>query len=249
MDRISSLNAQQIAKELQGYKRYQNKTQKEIKEKVGNVSDLRDELRRLEKKSIKKESVKEVVKKDVKESVKSVKENNEFTGVVDIDMTILKDLGDRELYNICQTNKHLYQLCQNDKILKKRISKIVKFVQFPMINNKYYFANKPDISIKKNGIKFNPDKHDLLNQLNVAYRNINGITIYPCQYEDRKLNKDKIVIDEPLELTLNGLVKQIITEIPPSFFKLYPKGVILDGIKYYKDDYGNGYYLLLQKYI
>ncbi len=50
MDRVSGLNTNQAAKELQGYKRYQGKTQKEIKDKVGGVNDLRDELRRLEKK-------------------------------------------------------------------------------------------------------------------------------------------------------------------------------------------------------
>jgi hypothetical protein len=50
MDRVSGLNANQVAKELQGYKRYQAKTQKEIKDKLGGVNDLRDELRRLEKK-------------------------------------------------------------------------------------------------------------------------------------------------------------------------------------------------------
>ncbi len=52
MDRISGLNANQVAKELQGYKRYKNKTQKEIKDKVGGVSSLRDELKRLETKKI-----------------------------------------------------------------------------------------------------------------------------------------------------------------------------------------------------
>jgi hypothetical protein len=42
MDRISGLNANQVAKELQGYKRYKGKSQKEIKAKVGNVTFLRD---------------------------------------------------------------------------------------------------------------------------------------------------------------------------------------------------------------
>jgi len=53
MDSVSGLNANQIAKELQGYKRYSEKTQKEIKNKLGNVTSLRDELRRLEKEHIK----------------------------------------------------------------------------------------------------------------------------------------------------------------------------------------------------
>jgi hypothetical protein len=48
MDRIRGLNANQIAKELQGYKRYSGETQQEIKDKVGNVSSLHDELKRLE---------------------------------------------------------------------------------------------------------------------------------------------------------------------------------------------------------
>lgn len=68
MDRISTLNANQISKELQGYKRYSGKTQKEIKDKVGNVSSLRKELYKLEKKN---DTIKDKV-----ENVKSIYINN-----------------------------------------------------------------------------------------------------------------------------------------------------------------------------
>lgn len=50
-DRISSLNAQQILKELQNYKKYAGKSQNEIKQIVGGgVVELRKELKRLENK-------------------------------------------------------------------------------------------------------------------------------------------------------------------------------------------------------
>ena len=48
MDRVSGLNANQLLRELQTYSLYKNKTQKEIKELIGNTAELRDELRRLE---------------------------------------------------------------------------------------------------------------------------------------------------------------------------------------------------------
>jgi len=50
MNRIDVLNVNQLAKELQGYNKYQSKTQKEIKQKIGNTTLLRKELARLESK-------------------------------------------------------------------------------------------------------------------------------------------------------------------------------------------------------
>lgn len=68
MQHINTLNANQLAKELQTYERYKGKTQKEIKEKIGNTNNLRVELERLERKQ---KSSKEIVPKKV--------ENNQFT--------------------------------------------------------------------------------------------------------------------------------------------------------------------------
>ena len=75
MDSISGLNASQVAKELQQYKRYQGKTQKEIKDKVGGVNDLRDELRRLEKKY---KTIKQVKTKHIDAKIFIIK-NKEYT--------------------------------------------------------------------------------------------------------------------------------------------------------------------------
>lgn len=50
MERINVLNSNQLSKELQTYNRYKNKTQKEIKERIGSTKDLRKELLRLENK-------------------------------------------------------------------------------------------------------------------------------------------------------------------------------------------------------
>lgn len=48
-----SMKRNQLLKELQSHKKYRNKTQKEIADKLGGVSDFRTELIRLNKKSIK----------------------------------------------------------------------------------------------------------------------------------------------------------------------------------------------------
>ncbi len=50
MDRISGLNANELLRELQTFKKYKGKTQKEIRELVGGTANLREELRRLDKK-------------------------------------------------------------------------------------------------------------------------------------------------------------------------------------------------------
>ena len=54
MERIDTLNRSQVLKELQSHKRYTNKTQKEIGDKLGGVKDLRKELYRLENKTVAK---------------------------------------------------------------------------------------------------------------------------------------------------------------------------------------------------
>lgn len=50
---VSNMKRNQLLKELQSHKKYRNKTQKEIADKLGGVSDFRTELIRLNKKSIK----------------------------------------------------------------------------------------------------------------------------------------------------------------------------------------------------
>lgn len=90
MDRIGELNANEVAKELQGYKRYSGKTQKEIKEKVGGVSLLRDELRRLEKKNMK---TPKNIKSPKREKVENVEKEN-----VENEIDIAKTMKDWMVY-------------------------------------------------------------------------------------------------------------------------------------------------------
>lgn len=49
MDNVYKLNAAQLSKKLQSYPMYQYKSQKQIKDMIGNTSALRDEVLRLEK--------------------------------------------------------------------------------------------------------------------------------------------------------------------------------------------------------
>lgn len=233
MDHISGLNANQIAKQLQGYKRYSGKTQKEIKEKVGGVTLLRDELRRLEKKSPKIVDI----------------ERHQFTGVKDMDLKLLHMLKNKELYNICQTNKYIHDICQEDIILIKRVHDSIEYIKFPMISKSYYFVHKPDINIKKKGIQFNPDKYDLLFQMNTVYTNIDGIIIYLTDYKEQYFN-EKIIITEPVTLTLTEMIELIIKyfnqyNMMNIFLKKYKKGAILMGLTYHDD----GYYLMLDRYL
>ncbi len=57
MDRVTTLKRQELLRELQSYKKYNNKTQKEISEKLGGIDNLRKELRLLEHKLIKVKSI------------------------------------------------------------------------------------------------------------------------------------------------------------------------------------------------
>ncbi len=116
MDRISGLNANQAAKELQGYKRYKNKTQKEIKEKVGGVTSLRDELKRLEKKE-----------KDKKEKKSPKEKVDPLIYITQIGVEYYKDLDFVDLKNLCRTSKELNNICHNNFMLKQIIDLYVKF--------------------------------------------------------------------------------------------------------------------------
>ena len=110
MDRISGLNASQVAKELQGYKRYSRKTQKEIKDKVGNVSALRDELRRLDNKKAKPITP---VLKDI------------------LLPSYLAQLDYTDLRNLCRTNKE-YNICDDDMVIKNILAITIPNVVFKM---------------------------------------------------------------------------------------------------------------------
>lgn len=92
-----SLNANQLAKELQNYKKYQGNTQKEIKNKLGNTNNLRIELHRLQDKKVK--------------SVKKNKKSHEYLIPNDISKEIMLKTDIDTLYNYCQTNKELNKLC------------------------------------------------------------------------------------------------------------------------------------------
>ncbi len=111
MDRISGLNATQVAKELQGYKRYSRKTQKEIKNKVGNVSALRDELRRLDNK--KNKPIIKPVLKDI------------------LLPPYLAQLDYTDLRNLCRTNKE-YNICDDDMVIKNILAITMPNVVFKM---------------------------------------------------------------------------------------------------------------------
>lgn len=116
MDRISGLNSNQVAKELQGYKRYKSKTQKEIKEKVGNISALRDELRRVESKHNKDvKSPKSKSNKPVKKS--PTKTQNDLLPESIYEILLRADLETIQQY--CMTHKT--NLCKDDNFWNNKL--------------------------------------------------------------------------------------------------------------------------------
>jgi hypothetical protein len=117
MDRIVTLNANQLSKELQSYKRYKSKTQKEIKEKIGNTAALRLELQRLETKSVK--------------SVKHKKNQaNEAYMPYDALREIMLRSDITTIQKYCQTNIEANKMCHdlnfwNEKLKRKNSIPIV----------------------------------------------------------------------------------------------------------------------------
>ncbi len=127
MDRISTLPSNKITKELQGYKRYSRKTQKEIKEKLGGVDSLRDELRRLEsKKSKNNQALKSPKVQMVDDTLKEI--------MLRADVNTIN--------NYCLTNKNAEKLCHdpyfwNEKLLLEKLPPL--FIQtIPDVNVENY---------------------------------------------------------------------------------------------------------------
>ncbi len=95
MERVSKLNASQVLRELQTYNQYCNKTQKQIKELVGNkVATLRNELLMLENDKIKVE-------------IKNVKVKE----IDDMLYNIYLQLDFDTLINACYNNKSSMNIC------------------------------------------------------------------------------------------------------------------------------------------
>lgn len=109
------LNSNQLTKKLQQYKQYRGKTQKEIKEQIGNTSDLRDELKRL---------------KTAKRSYKSPKKSSNEPMIKDVN-DVMYEILLRSDYdtvkNYCQSHKT--NLCNNDFWKNKCL------YDYPFLNN------------------------------------------------------------------------------------------------------------------
>jgi hypothetical protein len=75
MERIDKLNRNQVLKELQSHKKYYGKTQKEISIKFDGIVNLRNELKRLEKKKLPKSPKKLKLDNEVKTNKKQVSDN------------------------------------------------------------------------------------------------------------------------------------------------------------------------------
>lgn len=51
------------------------------------------------------------------------KDNTHFTGIYDVDLEILLNLEDKDLANLCQTNKYFHRLCREDVFWQRRIAR------------------------------------------------------------------------------------------------------------------------------
>ena len=70
---------------------------------------------------------------------------NRFTGQKDVDITILNLLEDKDLINMCKTNKYVNSICENDNFWRDRIIK--KYNVLPDITpftsyREFYTSNK-----------------------------------------------------------------------------------------------------------
>jgi len=65
---------------------------------------------------------------------------NEFTGIKDTDLLILRLLPYYDLYNVCLTNKKIYQLSHNDPALKQSFNYIQHYILNPLIPKEIFIS-------------------------------------------------------------------------------------------------------------
>ena len=196
MDRISGLPSNKIAKELQGYKRYTGKTQKEIKEKLGNVDSLRYELRRLESKA------------------KTSKSNQELKSPKLVDDTLKEimlraDVDTIKIY--CLTNKNAEKLCHDPYFWNEKL----KLENLPPL----FIQNMPDVNLE-NYIGIYHIKNEwmiLYSLMKTANKDAKKILIVNDMEANRKYDKttgqistdqsDDIIIDDFYVLPVKAIEK------------------------------------------
>jgi len=216
MDRVSGLNANQIAKELQGYKRYSGKTQKEIKEKVGSVNDLRDELRRLEKKHIK--SNKEVKYKKVenaKDKLEPVNMNESkiiyLEGVSYTEEDLIKMV--KYYHDHVIKPSHIPELNQ-DMYKEILLNATVKTIKNLCLTNKNYNQLCNTVSFWNE--KFTHDHLPHLIHI-IKHKNDKGHSLnIPTQYRKLPKNINEWLVSYDKMLKYNDLAKQLLKNIQNS---------------------------------
>ncbi|HSW76446.1 MAG TPA: hypothetical protein VLG50_05350 [Candidatus Saccharimonadales bacterium] len=109
MDRISGLNANQAAKELQSYSIYQKMSQNDIKKKLGGVANLRNKLRELESQPLQAKSQLEIKTTTINDIILPKEMISETLLYSDIDTIV----------SMCQTSKTNQQLCNEQFWINK----------------------------------------------------------------------------------------------------------------------------------
>jgi hypothetical protein len=118
---VSSMKRNQLLKELQSHKKYRNKTQKEIADKLGGVNEFRIELTRLNKKSSKIKV----------ENINNIKNNKEKTTNTILpadamyEILLRSDLSTTQ--KLLQTSKSIKN---NNDLWKNKIIRDYPFFQF-----------------------------------------------------------------------------------------------------------------------
>ena len=139
MERLNKLPRNQVLKELQSYKKYQNNTQKEIGTQFGSIDALRSELQRLEAKSSKIKSskreskIEELIYLEGKaytkeELIKMVNYYHEHvilpSMIPELNNDIIKEImfnaNAQTLKSLCLTNKAANQYCNDNNFWKDK---------------------------------------------------------------------------------------------------------------------------------
>ncbi len=139
MDRVSGLKSNQI----QGYKRYSN----EIKDKLGSIDHLRQELRRLEKKYKKDENViyvkgKGYTEEELFNMINYYTEHVTLPSKIpELNQDVMKEIliksTPNTIKNMCLTNKNTNLICNSKQFWVEKFNQLPLPLSLPLSVNKW----------------------------------------------------------------------------------------------------------------
>ena len=119
-----------------------------------------------------------------------------FTGIKDVDLLILKELDDEDLFSLCQVDKYINSLCNNENFWLNKLLK--KYPDYKLLKME---ATNKDIYKELYQLE------KLKEELNLSSKNIYNMKWISVQYAFPKTFPNNLQTVTYINLSFNGIVE------------------------------------------